>query len=556
MAKPLTIKGVPQPERLRVPLFPHQRANIYRMETLERDKFSILPGGDRLEGAIGILGDPPGTGKTLTILGLICRDRMKCEGLIAENTIQTCSNIDGSLRITRKVIFSRIKTTLIVTPLSIFHQWEKEIQSSDLTYKMIKQRSDINELEDYEVAICTINMYNSVAERYANVSFKRFVYDEMDSAYIANMAQVNACFTWFVSATFDSVLGEINRSRKIHYMKRMFMNILSDFYSRESLLNSITITSTEKLRNLRPVPMNFESKYYAVRRAPVVVALRHHMDMDLVGMIDAGNIKDAIKHLGGTENDSNIADLLRSRAAQKVREAEMKVQEYKGRQREEWVGRLEVATRALREIESKITDIEMGTCGVCSENMRYPTLIECCQQIACARCIASWFKTNTTCPFCRKMNPKITHLRAYSGDESEGEVKTIVATTDDKLVNLIRIAQQGAKILVFASHSNQFGEVSHALRLSGITFACLTGQAGHRQAVLDSYIKGDVKVLILNSRMNGAGLNLQITTDIILWHAMEKALTKQLIGRALRYGLDHHLIVHKFFSEREEEEIQ
>jgi hypothetical protein len=541
------VKLVPQPENIDVTLFPHQRANIFQMERLEREKSTILPDGNCLEGNIGILGDPPGTGKTYTVLGLICRDKMKWEGPAVDLTLQACSNIDGSLRITRKETLMRIDTTLIVTPLSIFHQWESEIKHTKLSYKMIKNRAEITDVEQYDVVVCTVNMYNDLVVKYRDFCFKRFIYDEMDSAYIANMETVRAGFLWFVSATFSEVLREINRSRKMHYMKRLFMNILSDFYSQEMLLNSITVRSTQKLRDLRPAPVEYRSVYYDIDHAPVVRHLGDQMDHELT---------EAIRHLGGTEEDSNVADVMRRRAHNKVREAEMKVGEYVGRQQEEWRGRLDDARRALSRIEERIEAIQLDDCPLCSVTMRSPTLMGCCQNVACGHCVATWIRMNHSCPFCRNTSPALVHLNHHDQPSPSEEKKEIQPPArGDKFSHLVHIATTSRKVLVFAAHSTQFGEISATLRARNITYSLVSGSVSQRQAALDAYIRGPTKVLILNSRMNGAGLNLQATTDIVLWHSMPTPLTRQIIGRALRYGIDHPLVVHKFFRQEEDGQV-
>ena len=41
---------------------------------------------------------------------------------------------------------------------------------------------------------------------------------------------------------------------------------------------------------------------------------------------------------------------------------------------------------------------------------------------------------------------------------------------------------------------------------------------------------------MLNSRFFGSGLNLENSTDIIMYHAMSPEITKQVIGRAQRPG--------------------
>lgn len=550
------VKLVAQPDNLKVQLFPHQRSNIWKMENMERTKCVELPDGNILEGEVGILGDPPGTGKTFTVLGLICRNKMKWDihQETVEITSQLCSNINGSLRIVKKRTFKRVNTNLIVTSLSIFHQWEREIKNTSLTYKMIDSRSECCNIEQYDIVVCTVNMYNYLASTYSDVCFKRFIYDEMDSAYISGMLPIQAGFSWFISATFSQVLHKINRSRKAHYLKRMFMNILSDVYSSEMLLESIKVQSSEKLRNLRPLPFEYKSVYYQVQRAPVVRALEDQMDQDLVQMIDAGNIKEAIFHLGGSEDDSNIADLMKRRANEKVREAEEKSVRYNGRQQEKWIERLAETRRILSTIEERIKGIEMDKCSLCSEEMKGPTLLECCQNITCARCIVSWMKNRQTCPYCRIVEPHLIHLSRYSIEFEDDEKKPFNMIPGNKFDFLEKIVDTDAKkLLIFAAYDNQFREIINCLERKNVSCSLLSGSVAKRESALNDFITGNTRVLVLNSRMNGAGLNLQVTTDIILWHSMPAPLTKQIVGRALRYGIDHPLTVHKFFQEEENE---
>jgi superfamily II DNA or RNA helicase len=377
----------------------------------------------------------------------------------------------------------------------------------------------------------------------------------MDSAYIPNMSMIRAGFQWFISATFEEVLTTVRRSRRIHHLKHLFMNILSDEYDKSRLLETITVRSTEALRNLRPIPMEYESKFYDVNRAPVVDLLGGYMEHNLIEMIDAGNIKDAIKHLGGDEEETNIADLLRRRANSELAEAKRKVDEYKGKLKEEWIRRLESAKRKVSDIEEKILSIETDNCPLCSVEMKHPVLLGCCQHLVCARCLATWIRQRNVCPFCIRENPKLTYIKGKDpkvdgkDEEKKEEIKPVPQTKFDHMLN---ISVPGRKVLLFASHDDQFSEISNALKTHGISYGMLSGTVTRRASILEGFTKGDIRVLILNSRVNGAGLNLQVSTDIIMWHSMSAPLTKQLIGRALRYGLDHKLTVHKFFSREED----
>lgn len=570
------VKMVPQPVGLNVELFPHQRANIYNMQCLERDKAVALQSGDIFEGNVSVLGDPPGTGKTLTVIGLILMNKMKWEGPLVELNSQVSSNINGSIRITRKTVMPRIQTTLIVTPLSIFGQWENELKHApELTYKMVKTRAEIVDVEHYDVVICTVNMYQDLTHEYSGYCFKRFVYDEMDSAYISSMNHIHAGHYWFISATFLEVLRGIYRSRNTHFMKRLFSNIIGE-YSGAEVMDSITVRSDPRVRALRPTPFEYKSVYYEMRRAPVVQHLAEHLDADVIQMIDAGNIKDAIRHLGGVSDDTNIADLLRQRASKKVHDAEMKVREYhepqRAAQRAEWEVRLLEARRALANIEQRIEQIKTDTCGICFDKMQNPVLFGCCQNISCAKCSVNWVHKNKSCPFCRSASPPLVRLtnaelNGDDNDEKDGddenddsdeknEEDMNASIAGDKFGAMVSIAARGKKVLVFAAHDNQFQEICVVLRAQNISYSLVIGSVAQRQKALNGYTNGDTKVLVLNSRMNGAGLNLQVTTDIILWHAMSDPLTKQIIGRALRYGIDHPLTVHKLFTRETEEQMR
>ena len=66
----------------------------------------------------------------------------------------------------------------------------------------------------------------------------------------------------------------------------------------------------------------------------------------------------------------------------------------------------------------------------------------------------------------------------------------------------------------------------------------------HVIEILRKFKEGKIKVIFLNSKNNGAGINLQEATDIILYHRMNDSFQKQIIGRVNRIGKDNELIVH------------
>ena len=55
-------------------------------------------------------------------------------------------------------------------------------------------------------------------------------------------------------------------------------------------------------------------------------------------------------------------------------------------------------------------------------------------------------------------------------------------------------------------------------------------------SILEKYKKHKINILLLNARSHSAGLNLENTTDIIIYHEMTPDMETQIIGRANRLG--------------------
>ena len=62
------------------------------------------------------------------------------------------------------------------------------------------------------------------------------------------------------------------------------------------------------------------------------------------------------------------------------------------------------------------------------------------------------------------------------------------------------------------------------------------GTSAHINNTVNKYHNGEIQCLLLNARYFGSGLNLENTTDIIIYHKMGDDLKKQVEGRAQRPG--------------------
>jgi SNF2 family DNA or RNA helicase len=99
--------------------------------------------------------------------------------------------------------------------------------------------------------------------------------------------------------------------------------------------------------------------------------------------------------------------------------------------------------------------------------------------------------------------------------------------------------------MIFSNYNETFANIHQILGTNSISYRELKGQTTTRNKVLEKFKKGGIKVLFLNSKNNGAGINLQEATDIILYHRLSGDLETQVVGRANRIGRKNNLFVHQ-----------
>jgi superfamily II DNA/RNA helicase len=167
-----------------------------------------------------------------------------------------------------------------------------------------------------------------------------------------------------------------------------------------------------------------------------------------------------------------------------------------------------------------------------------------------------WLQSHGTCPFCRKQIDLHTliHITKNEGKENEGkenaeknegknEKKEEMLTKSEMILHLIQSNPKG-QFLIFSNHDESYQLIRSVFEESKQTCIELHGTSAMRDKQLQQFREGKARVMFLNSNMNGAGINLEMTTDIIFYHEMDALLETQLIGRAQRIGRHSDLTVH------------
>jgi len=79
----------------------------------------------------------------------------------------------------------------------------------------------------------------------------------------------------------------------------------------------------------------------------------------------------------------------------------------------------------------------------------------------------------------------------------------------------------------------------------------LMGNGNVINSTIEKFKNGEIRVLILNAQHYGSGLNLQMATDIVIYHEMNKELETQVIGRSQRMGRTQPLNVYYLLYDSE-----
>ena len=124
----------------------------------------------------------------------------------------------------------------------------------------------------------------------------------------------------------------------------------------------------------------------------------------------------------------------------------------------------------------------------------------------------------------------------------------------DKLKNLeilLKNIDKNSKILIFTEYDISFESIVNILDTNNIKYSFLKGNKYSIENKLNNYKNNDLNVLLININFYGCGLNLENTTDIIMFHKFDAEIEKQVIGRAQRCGRTSALNIHYLLNENE-----
>lgn len=555
------------PDEISIPLFPHQRVSVYWMEALESTRCVRVNETTELLTEFGVLGDMPGYGKSLSIATLMARDRMPWD-LNARPVKEVQAEVNQCLTVRRRLQqpqTQRVTSNLLVVSSTLIEQWKQYlglVKKPGFVVKEVSAAAHFEHLDPvnvhYDVVLVSSTRYNQLIDQFPNLVWKRFLFDEAASTHINAMRTVKAGFMWFISATYHEL---INLGGNRHHMMWRFMANVT----RDNHLDHLVIRNPEGFvqRSFRMPDVTHHT--HRCLNPRVMNVLSQFLDAESREMMSAGDIRGVIERVGGSMvSDSNLYEVVARRLQQRLNNAEFSLRMWTDRGRERnlheiefWTKRVESIQKSIAELKEKYKNVLEEDCTICYCPITRPVLVPCCQNVFCTGCVVKWMENRKTCPMCRTDLAVKDFVYVQSeedakdddGDRKDDEKVDAPARPRQKSEVVGRLIEegipQGRKFLVFSAYDASFDRIRSVLAEHHIPYVEISGTKASRDAKLRRFREGKVSVVFLNSRFNGAGINLEMATDIILYHEMPSHIHQQVVGRVLRVGRQSDLRIHQ-----------
>ena len=588
--------------KYKIKLHPHQLTLLQACINFENEKIYLkkyknlvdnynVGENDFIRTNLGIIGDKVGSGKSYVILALILENK-----IINNSQIESYGLNNIFINITSPL--ETYKTNLLVVPHNLYYQWKKYIENitdnENFKYKLICRKKDLQEfildtkkLNNYDLILVTDTNFKIISNLILvnNIKINRLIYDEIDSLNIPNNKKLNCNFYWFITASFTNLLfpkgyGFYDKKLNVYirkasglnnngYITDLFTNI---FYNMKEEFSHLLVLKNDDTYIDKSFNIPEPNQYVIQCKDPIsTILLNGIVDKNVINCLNANNNKGAIELFNSKQKitEENIINIVIEKFIDEIKNLDIQSNainqmnfnndpELNQRERNNRINKNNEKKNALN---IKINNIKKridnnNLCSICYEEIENKTLVKCCSNVFCFKCINLWLCQKACCPLCKNhLKEDELFLIQEKVENIDNEIIDFNEFNKnfDKLQNLeilLKKKKEGNKYLIFSEYDISFNNITKLLN-NNYKYSYLKGNKYIIQRTLNDYKEGDLDILLININNYGSGLNLENTTDIIMFHKFNAAIEQQVIGRAQRFGRKEPLRIHYLLNENE-----
>ena len=463
---------------------------------------------------------------------------------------------------------SIINTTLVVVPKGpVYVQWENAIRSqTKLKAISLDSLPTIRKLcpasgspattiksffERYDIILIKNTALKTLMDHYETPSYinhpimawERIMVDEAHDI-ISKMPIYSFKFMWLISGTYQCIINRAYGTR--NQMAYAIRDLLT-----EERFNLILIKGDQNfVKSSLHVPTPIEYSYLCALPSNIT-ALQPFLNSNIREMINANDIKGAIREMGGTnESEEEIVDLVTRELQREINNKTRELQFYTEMDipADQKEIRIQNVTNEINHLNEKMTNLRERVsllseknCPICYDNFKSPILLPC-THVFCGSCLLFWMRNGSSCPECRAPIESRGLIAIVKQEEKTNDDRPVILSKENTLLKLLRDKPNG-RFLVFSRVDNGFWRLANMLRENNIPFSELKGSTAQMMRILERFRDGELRIILLNTYYAGSGIDISCATDLVLFHNMGID-SIQAIGRAQRVGRREPLHIH------------
>jgi hypothetical protein len=529
---------------IKTKLYSYQNSMINSMHKY-RNKMTrgFLQGNQAINGKIGILGNPSGTGKTLCVLAYLATLTNEFPKITTELTTHSTKYFFSHELRELSTVSS---TNLIIVPHSLFNQWKQEINNhttleyiSIETKRLLKGDEMAKNMIKSKFVLTTNSCYKHVqayADEY-NIEWNNIIIDEASSIYInSSDPKLKFQFLWLVTNNWIPLIfrnPSIIKSNLYYLKDRVKLHPELNKWLQDDI--SVNFTSTLEsygfLKDYLP--------FYHQNRANIIL---RNLDECIANGINLKEPNSCIMQCRPNININSLISYYLSRNIQPKINSEkipglFQALSINFKTVNEYIHNQPEIKHTL--IRRKINDNE---CSICLDNFEYPTIVKCCYNIFCGKCLLRNMITNQKCPTCRDYL-EVTNICCLQ--TLEQETYSIEKNKLETCLDLFNNNRNG-QFIVYSSFDNVYYQLFEEIIKLNLKAERVEGNMFSLLKTIKNYQEGKTNILFVSNIDLIRGLSLASTSHLIFYHEQPVCELKQiLIHSAQRIGRTNTLnIIH------------
>ena len=505
------------PELIKTTLMVHQNTLVNGMHAYRHKMIKgFVLENQIINGKIGIIGDPSGTGKTLSVLAYLASyTKLNTSYELTENSSKYFfSNELHTL--------SDLSTNVIIVPHSLFNQWKQEISKhTTMKYVAIETkrclRHNISESILNSNFILTTNTCYKYVQNYTNqhnIQWNNIFIDEASSIYFnSSDPPLRFQFMWFITNNWIPLLFKtpsISKHNLYHLKDRVHLHSDLEKWLVDMLHYEGTCVSYSFFKEY--IPFLHEHRSLIVLRNLSSVIDSIHLPPIETNMIYCKpniSLHSLISYYLARCVEPNIVSNNVLQLFQALDVEFGNIDNYLINQPQR---KHELINRKYQENE----------CVICLETCEHSTIVNCCYNIYCGKCLLNNMLITHKCPTCREplLINNIWCLKPLINNISLSKINVCL--------DILHKNKTG-KFIIYSSFNNIFYQLFEEIDKMGLKAERIDNGLFSLVKTIKNFNEGRTNVIFISNIEVIRGLSLESISHLIFYHDQPVYELKQVL---------------------------